>query len=135
GAVALAVGLAGCDSNSDDYLTANNAHAEANKLTLDQLNKEKETRSRLLAQLQQKDPSVKDVQFVLDEEGKRTVRVAREGEDGQIHTWQAPADAFSQAQGQSNPQDTSAGSGASGMLLAGMAGYLMGNMFSKGGLH
>lgn len=128
--IAATVAVAGC-SDADDYNQV--AEAEANKQALDRLNQETEVSKSLLASLQQQDPTIVDTQYVLDENGQRTMRVARQTEDGQIQTWQAPAEEFSQAEAQAQQEAGGGGSGLTNMLIAGMAGYMIASMFSGAG--
>lgn len=124
-----AIAVSGC-SDVDDYNQV--AEAEANKQALDRLNRDTEISRSLLSNLQEQDPTIVDAQYVLDENGQRTMRVARQGEDGQIHTWQAPADEFSQAEAQAE-QQAGGGGALTSMLIAGMAGYMFASMFSGAG--
>lgn len=117
--------------------------SDAAKKMLDQINSERETTRLILEQLQSTDPSVTDVYFKLDENGNRTMVVARVNEQGLIDTWEAPADMINQTIDQAekeankdNPEakDGSSWTSAIAPMLGGMlAGYLLSNAFSNSG--
>lgn len=115
-ASALAL-LAGCDSSDATYPDEEQAYVDeqAGAQTRQQLAEDEKDRQAALKELQAQDPSVKDVYFTLDENGKKQMHVVREEANGQSSdsVW---------------PMVASAGAGALG-------GYLLAKaMTSSGGV-
>lgn len=130
---ALAV-LSGC---SDSTQTDQEALAQAtSKLAVDQLNMDKQVLSSTLNQLKTQDPSIIDAYFKLDDKGKKTVVVARQDQNGEIHTWEAPADELGASMSQEKTSEAAPAQspdGGSSLLTGMLTGYLLSNMFSSAG--
>ncbi|MNE07811.1 hypothetical protein D3C80_1004450 [compost metagenome] len=115
-ASALAL-LAGCDGGDAAYPDEEQAYVDeqAGAQTRQQLAEDEKDRQAALKELQAQDPSVKDVYFTMDENGKKQMHVVREEANGQSSdsVW---------------PMVASAGAGALG-------GYLLAKaMTSSGGV-
>lgn len=83
-ASALAL-LAGCDSGDAAYPDEEQAYVDeqAGAQTRQQLAEDEKDRQAALKELQAQDPTVKDVYFTMDENGKKQMHVVREEANGQ----------------------------------------------------
>lgn len=138
-AAALAsISVAACNQAPDDFsnVDQNAINKEAAKATLDQLNQEKEMLAAALPELQKLDPSISELYFSLDDNGERTITVARNLPNGDVETWQAdPADVQKLLNDTDQQLQDSPSASASSMLMPMLGGllaaYMVSNMFSR----